>query len=513
MKRKIWLWILVCVVAVAVLAAATNHVTQQGDQVEYTAYISSGSNVVLRDLSIRTTVQYDYQKFWDVVYTSTSEGDFCRMTELSQDQLTERFYEDGRGKLEIVWMYPMRSQYTIKRSVSDAALDVEAWRQQDAAIAGMYPILMAVEERCQPGESYTETVLLQDYMEYYPLDVVTAGIGAGNILYIEHDGEVKTSESMGDWDVWLAEGLRDYFKIPVLEDHRIQVTVEKDAAGAIVSISYQETENFWNEAWEQAQGMTAAADNGIYVIWNPSGDDLDYSEFSLGYGVYHVPFEMRDGKKQICLDQVRMIYGLEPGWVVTDLSVNEEGSSLAWCARASDRDSDGKYQYQVMAIDIRTGQEIPLVGEGLMGPETIEEWIQYSSFDGLLVQEDYLIAATTDRVMVYQINQEGDYELQLSTDRNLSNNPIIQTYVKPGVLKQAQVLYDGTYLILCDFLTEEKYPTCDFYVLAYGGTNANPEISFIRFESSLDTGISEEDDTYRVAPIGRDPMKIWKEPK
>ena len=167
----------------------------------------------------------------------------------------------------------------------------------------------------------------------------------------------------------------------------------------------------------------------------------------------------------------------------------------------------------MQAIDTRDGQEIPLIGDGLMGPESIEEWIEHSAFDGLLVQEDYLAVATIDRMMVYQMNQDGVYELQLSTDRHLDHDPIIQTYVQPGALKRAQVLYDGTNLILCDFLTEENYPTCDFYVLAYGGSNAHPEITFIRFRSSLETGVNEEDDTYRISPIGRDPMKIWKEPK
>ena len=148
-----------------------------------------------------------------------------------------------------------------------------------------------------------------------------------------------------------------------------------------------------------------------------------------------------------------------------------------------------------------------------MGPESIEEWIEYSSFDGLLVQDDYLVAATTDRMMVYQIGKEGTYELQLSTERNPNNNNRIPAYVKPGVLKRGQVLYDGTYLIICDFMTAEKDPTCNFYVLAYGGNNGHPEVSFIRFESSLDAGISEENDTYSITPIERDPMKIWKEPK
>lgn len=141
-------------------------------------------------------------------------------------------------------------------------------------------LIQAVSERTADGEIHTERVYLKDYLSYYPVD-----------FYPSFYNRFLMQEGLNSI-------LRDYFKIPVRDDHLVEITLEKNSSGELIGISVETlSDNLEKEM--DCQVM----EDGIYLLLagNFQMEDLAQSvktesnvtsgetHFS-GSGLYYLPF-------------------------------------------------------------------------------------------------------------------------------------------------------------------------------------------------------------------------------
>lgn len=182
--------------AVLVFIYGYSNLISVKEMILFTEDVLEGDIEAVEGLHLNYISQMNNQHFWDVQVPLGNVEDAVVSYEYYSEPQYEWYESDGIMEISFVNSSAIFSNLSVEESV-------------DNQFEYLTDAILDVASRATVGESYTETILISDYYDYYPLYI--------NPL------------SMGERAIWMDEETRNllqsYFQYPVLEGHECEITI------------------------------------------------------------------------------------------------------------------------------------------------------------------------------------------------------------------------------------------------------------------------------------------------
>lgn len=464
MKKALCLALILLIAGPVMFAAGGLWVDSEKDNVVITATTLYGDPEEAAGLKLHMVSQWQDQLIWDTEYTLDSGETVSSFTFSSWG---EDWYRHHTAAVEVtvacivnwgtVWGSPGDTS-------SKSAFDPEKFYLSRA--------VKAVMDRTEPGERRTETVLLKDYYEYYPLQFhLQRHLSDGHTL------EVYYNESEGYFT--------DYFQVPVGDDIE-QIVLEKDSAGEVIDV--------------QCKGLSGASFQNVYAF----GEEGCYHAFYLKkwgdeemedpgetYGIYYYPYIEEwehSGRLTIDPEQARIVSSLESGIELVDIALNEGQDRLYLVTN-----EENVYYLNVFEADkgrLALSQKLAVRPDLAEREDGYEPW-----WAQLSVQENGVLLVWQDGSFVFAASKGDVMEVW-----EPEQFPSIQSFVFPS---ENVWSFDGQRLALASY-ADWSSTSVDLAVYTraglawYGICTAWYDAG----EHSVDFGGEQEISTFRISPPG-----------
>ncbi len=231
--------------AIGILIYGHSNLMKAKDTILFTEEVLEGNISTVSGMNLNYVSEMDNLHFWEVQVPLGSVEDASVSYEYYSEPQYELYKSDRIMEVAFINSSAIVSSLSVEESIdyhneylTDAILDVAS--------------------RATVGESYTETVLISDYYDYYP-------------LYIE-------LTSMEDRAIWMDEETRDllqaYFQYPVLEGHQCEITVSKLEDGGI-EISYDAS---MDQVRLEIRNFSCSVGNQGFLVMQDSGYEMVNNE-------------------------------------------------------------------------------------------------------------------------------------------------------------------------------------------------------------------------------------------
>lgn len=430
------------IIAVLLIAAIGSLVWAHGEVKQAETDIRISENVIYGDPSIAEGLEVTMNsKLESNLYWSTT---FWPGTDRKAESTFE-FRDDSSVNLDRV-VSPYDVNFTMyARKDNEASLySGEVAFDRDEGYASSYydtnmirPVYELVQET-GVADTKTKVFALSDYYEYYPIN---GDFSAG--MYMQQDMDTR-------------ERLSEVFRIPIPENHLVEVTVTKDDEGKI-SFSMEPVNG---EAavygMKYSYGM---AEDGFYVLVHNQG--IDCSEFADGYGIYKIPMTRGEMTSRMYLEEMHNFYPIDPEKTeVVGMDVDENGESLLLYTRQNENlcltmiplDDSGKDYTLVLEENTDYGEILEIFfGEGYVV-------LQLENRGIALITEEIQWEITTDEWLImdpsFTVIEENDGKVVIVTSRRPENWNRI-AYVT--ILGETGVLFEAEYTVTGDPFDTDKY--------------------------------------------------------
>ncbi len=442
MRRSLILTLLLLVLAAGSLGYIHSSLDASKDAVVIEETVLYGDKAAASGIAVNLSAHCDYRLFWDTRYLVGENPEintsfaFSQAQQRTQTRAPFSIYVDtafggGFGASGILDM-------------KDETLPIQA-----------------VASRTLPGQKRTETVYIKDYYHFYPLEVS-----------LDRRVGFAINEEM-------QQVFADYFRIPVYPEHRVEISIEKNAAGSVYGIGMSPV----GEGMAHFKTATAVTDDGCFFIVTArttEGELLDTSHVPGGYGIYHFPLHDQEGDDRILTaDELQTVYALDAERVgVVTLQTSQDKSKLLLVTI-----EDGTYMLTV--IDAATAKELQKlellpVGEDLSSRST--------GFRQLYAYEHFIVPILSDgRFALLALDVGGSYQVQFTGD--LRANEQTKDIFRYGLVMD----YNGQELAIAAF-QEPHYQisirnNCSFHLAVYDPLG----VAYIgHYQHSLDRSIVEQ---------------------
>lgn len=484
--RKAMIWtLLLLILSVGGVCFTAANVYAAHDQVQLTERVSEGDRSAADGLTVRLSSTYDDRLRWDTTLPLGSPADIGTEYHFSAYQVRESV---------------PRSYYGISVHTTFGSgnyLDTDG----NEPLGGIALAYQELAKTVGPGEKKEMAFRLKDYVDYYPLSVTLDFPGAHDSLdayeVIDWTPEPGTA-------YYALLKLRDYFKIPVLEEERWKISLGRNQNGAINSVGCgaadADSDSF--ALWT----ISALTDDACYFTFDPhsaNGVTMDTSEIPGGYGIYRLPYaEDRhdESGQKVCgvdADGLEMVYALDPEIHVLYLCTDPGQTKLLLHAV-----ENGKYVLTVIDLaTMETLQKLELMDYDLANySSTI---FDEGSFIVMLVQN---WEEPTGRATVISVNDEGEYAFQYVCGLRAN----AASYYRSAA--QTAFAFDGEKLAISGFPQDGVYGsmlTCNLYLEVY---DASGLLYYGEFKNSLDTGYDPADYAFHCLPYGSSAIALtWRQ--
>lgn len=290
MKRYYAGFGLLLALAAGLLVWTSLFMNSRRDQVEVREEVFYGGREAAEGLTVGYRMENDYKRTltWYTRFT-LGEGEIAPETDFAYKPERPEGYWDR--------LFTFSSSLTLQLwgygvgDLSGGGIDIETYRPRR-----LYAPVLDVARRANAGERRTETVSLADYYDRFLWDFADGQTG-----YTDERLE-RINETVGEW-----------FRLPVLRSYYLRVSVAKNSAGVITSMSVNPAEGpretvverledgdahvvegaepaGWSESLADRQFCVADGEEGIYLypsVRNEAGEEL--IEYKDGPGVYLLP--------------------------------------------------------------------------------------------------------------------------------------------------------------------------------------------------------------------------------
>lgn len=438
--------LLVLSVGGACVAAAG--VYQAHDQVVLTETVTYGDRTAADGLTVVSRTEYDGHLFWDTVCT------------LDDGLAAKSDYAFSAARVSKKWKW----RFTGVNLNTASGWYSSSWEFPETP-TGLERAYKELSDAVGPGEERTKEIVLSDYVDRYPVSVELDFPdlrGYSFWPFTEGDPEPGT-----EYDA--AARLEEYFRIPVLEGERREISIEKYSDGTVGGAGISSVGDCFG-MWT----YSALTDDACYFTFDTHSSEgrvVDTSEIPGGYGIYRLPYEEDrhdESGQKVCsvdVDGLEMVCPLDPEVELNGLTVNEKKDRLILRAVEDGEDV-------LTVIDLETfavRQKLPL-GESL-----------YRLYD----EGDFLVAWTGENLTVFSCTDGGDYALEFTCAAAPEGESLYDRYPAWD--------FDGEKLVLADVLEREvksmgwTQESCGFFVQVYDKTGL---LYRGEYRSSLDTGES-----------------------
>jgi len=483
MRRALILALALLVLCAAAVAVTAADIYESHDQVALTKTEVWGDPAMLGGLNVQYGATWSDHLFWDV--------------RAAMDGGTETDY-----RFTITRPYTRREHVYTGISLEtnpDYGVDFRGGAEN-------FGLALAYEElydSLKPGEEGSITVRLRDYCEYYPLaagmDFPDSQWGLGPIDVAAGLDPLEEPDSLALYR------LQEYFRIPVLENERYEITIRKSAQPGNYASGFG-TGSSEEDDFFRMETVNAMTDEACFFTFSPrtnKGQLVDLSLLPDGFGIYRLPYtydrRAADGSElsDIDVDGMTLFHALDPAHWFLAMEPSPDQSKLL--VHTSE---NGLYVLTV--LDTATGEVL----QRLEITEFSGESYNWYHFD----EGTYLVAFFTDTDRLALITEEGGrYGLEFLCD------------VYPEEMERiprmtSVTAWDGSRLAFSGMLESERYYSSDgdtyyyspidtrWYVAVYDGTGLR---CFTKVLNSLDTGVSFHNYDYYCRCLDEDPLRIW----
>lgn len=469
MKKTI-LFILLFVLSVGTVSIFAISTYKEHNLVTFEETVLYGNSSVTEGLQVLRKSRYMENIYWDTTVT------------FGENLETDTNYS----------FYPRTQTYELP--VSYDGLEMQTGFKTDIndsdSLKGLSRAYQEAADSLNVGEGKEFTIYLKDYVDYYDFDVYydfpnyftwtmnTADMVNPSIYEYYDDPQMD--------DNWI---LKNYFKIPVLEDATHTFTIDNNDGTFHIYGSYE------NYNYYDIRPKCVLSDDICYFIINAKSHNEDIVDLSLlpdGYGIFALSYNSsgRYSADSIEMDKLSVVYPLDPANSIIRFEINKDQTHLLLYSFEND-------QLWLSVIEIASMKEV----QKLMifeCPENYEPCFSYTN--GLIIVDNY----TADRITLFTENEDHLFEFQFTCS---SGNEYVGD--RQGASFRAD--YNGEYLVFGDNYPKENGNNngwCDFYLRIY---NEDGLQYYGKYESSLDTGINNEIWDYPIRADHHDAYELsWE---
>lgn len=251
----------------------------------------------------------------------------------------------------------------------------------------MPKILNAVAGRTASGEERTESVMVRDYYEYYPI-----------AEFAIHGASVVDKTSTFDGNSY--KYLSDFFRIPPKND-MVEVTVAKDQSGNCVRV------NLNVQKVGRIPGASAFGEKGCYYVYCCMDEKGDYVDRGQNSGIFYIPYELKEHGAMIVVDwdQIQKVCQHPEGMIPVKLLWEEEKEQLFLVARGEREFWLFVYQLEG-EMPVLAGQISLTQGrEGKLGE------MEFPRFRRISMEDGGLLLTWQDNTFAFLAEDQGQYRL------------------------------------------------------------------------------------------------------
>lgn len=366
MRKSLILVLTLLMLASCGFGFAHTAVSAQQDKVVITEQVVSGDPAAAEGVRVKLRIHCNWHMLWETHYAiGAPDGTY------SDFAFTRaRVYEN-------VPYYDGVQLSTLGGSVHySGAFSLSAEENDVNAPFGM-KLYRAVAENTNSGSTHTEVLRVRDYYDCFPIQVFGS---LADDVFLNQEKQITAA-------------ITEFFRIPVPEDYRLNVTVTKDDAG---NISEMEMDDFGYglSIWTQ----NVLLDGACYFTMELDGGYATPPSTSLipgGAGIYCLTY----GGEAVGLETV---FPLDPAAMVYDLHLSEDERKLLLTTCEEDTD-------YLTVIDLETMtelQKLPLL-----------EHAENSDWWGANYNDDFLVVTFSDEAglhfVVLSVSETGDYAVAL----------------------------------------------------------------------------------------------------
>lgn len=272
----------------------------------------------------------------------------------------------------------------------------------DYADEGINRAFKELAEEAEPYEETEKTILLSDYYEYYPLEINCSFGNAGHSFsFFDNDENTKQ----------VTEKFESFFRIPVLPDEAMKISVITSGQGQI-SNGFSSTVYNGHDSFSFST-TSAVTEKACYLAFDNRtyNDELvDTSLIPGGYGIYRIPYSIKDRVPVFDFDKLKMVFSLDENNSAYSLSLNKEKTKLHLLTK------EGTKVF-LTVIDTNTHKELQKIElvdskfERVYIDYTDKDFILYSFYKEIGVDgENYIILVTVD--------ENGNYDKYFTVPSN-----------------------------------------------------------------------------------------------
>ena len=500
MKKTIGLWLLLLLCGLGAMVYVYVSVNRGGEQVTITEQVLEGDPKLAEGITIRIRSKYMDSLTWDTVFQVGQE----ELAQTEQGFLTEKEKEHRKQQAQMetfqmvgrIWVRP-----TVANSTSVGTIgDVESYAKENQGVAQLQEILQEAEDLCEPGEDAVKTFWLKEYYTYYPF---YATLSDRDVLFgILRQGEVYVPADYNEWESIMSQELQKYFRIPIVEDDRLTVIIEKDAKGMITELSV----NSWNG---QAEFSSIMTDTGMYFTLGMPPEIYDYSQVPGGYGIYYLPMIEVDGRLCVVPEEMKTVCTLEENCVPEELWDDEAGESLVYLTW------EGEPNNSILnVVNMDTMEVVQQLGYGISPEWDSQEPGATTRISNVVLKNGCMVVGFYDnRILLYEKTEQGIYEFQFSSEIYVPEGEMAERMgsTLPFGFTTSDVAYNGKYLTVAGFVPVKNsgLTSCDVYLTLYG---AEGVAYYGIYHNSLNSGVNEYYYFHRCEPDGVDALTLqWPE--
>lgn len=265
-------------------------------------------------------------------------------------------------------------------------------------------VMSLIEQKLKdPHSGCFETHKLKDLMEYYPFGngmLLADKNKNGELVYYNSESGYTLDTYTSEEEEHLIKFFEENFKIPVPEDIEVSFYL-KSPESKELDIEYeQDSDQYWVNSYS-----TQTEENFYFTFDTHTQKDqiVDTSKLAYGYGIYRVPFELKNSKSTVPInvDKMKNIYPLDLNIKVVDLKYDGNDSL---CLVYSE---NGRSWYSVIDIESnKCKQKI------LLDNCALDFGCKIKAFDGFnLVDDGYKY------IYFLQRNNNGEFKAPLRWNR------------------------------------------------------------------------------------------------
>ena len=166
----------------------------------------------------------------------------------------------------------------------------------------------------KPGERKSFELRIADYLEFYPLSGRLQLPGL----------TMNYFDSFNEQEVQFITKLEEFFRIPVLPDEVLEIEVDRSSDGATTGIGYGSKEEY-DSYYMETVGFVAQ--DACYFTFSPKtakGANVDTSHIPGGYGIYRLPYAIRDGETTVDPSDCSLYFPLDPTYDIYEMFCVED---------------------------------------------------------------------------------------------------------------------------------------------------------------------------------------------